>query len=338
MTEFLIRSNIKLEFTNNELYSVLLNMLRYYPKQILEDSMKKLFGVITAMTTPFDENDQVDIEALEQQTEFLIKKGVNCLYPCGTTGEMYLMSVEEREKTAETVVRKAAGRVTVFIHCGAMNLTDTIRLCQHAHSIGADGVGVVTPSYFGANDRAILQYYVDICAALPNDFPVYVYVIPQCSTNDVSVDLMNKIAEACPQVIGVKYSYRDVRRIIQYLTVRNGNFSVVVGADDLFFPCLMMGADGTVSGCSGPMPEAFVNVYRYFTEGKYDEARKEQFIASKHCEFLQYGGDMSIFKNLLTMRGIRGGHMRKPLLDLESSQLPALKTKLEAFLKEENVF
>jgi 4-hydroxy-tetrahydrodipicolinate synthase len=294
--------------------------------------MKKLYGVITAMTTPFDENDQVDAEALEQQTDFLIDKGVNCLYPCGTTGEMYLMSVEEREKIAETVVRRAAGKVTVYIHAGAMNLEDTVRLCKHAHSIGADGVGVVTPAYFGADDRAILQYYVDICAALPVDFPVYVYVIPQLAKNDVSLELMNEIAEACPQIIGVKYSYPDVRRICQYLTVRGGNFSVVVGADDLFFPCLMLGADGTVSGCSGPMPEAFVDVYNYYTQGRYEDARIAQLTATKHCEFLLYGGNMSIFKNLLTMRGIRGGHMRKPLLDLEPGELGVLKMKLENFL------
>ena len=54
--------------------------------------MKKLFGVITAMTTPFTQDGKVDTAALEAQTEFLIQKGVQCLYPCGTTGEMYLMS------------------------------------------------------------------------------------------------------------------------------------------------------------------------------------------------------------------------------------------------------
>ena len=118
--------------------------------------MKKLYGVITAMTTPFMEDGKVDVEAIEQQTEFLIGKGVDCLYPTGTTGEMYLMSAEERELVAETVVKKAAGRVTVFIHAGAMTLAETIRLAQHAHKIGADGVGVVTPNYFTVDDTALV--------------------------------------------------------------------------------------------------------------------------------------------------------------------------------------
>jgi 4-hydroxy-tetrahydrodipicolinate synthase len=114
--------------------------------------MKKLKGVITAMTTPFDKNGVLDIEAAEKQVDFLIEKGVNCLYPTGTTGEMYLMSAKEREILAETIVKRAAGRVTVYIHVGAMTQEDTIRLAKHANKIGADGIGVVTPSYFSVND------------------------------------------------------------------------------------------------------------------------------------------------------------------------------------------
>lgn len=198
--------------------------------------MKKLYGVITAMTTPFTADNKVDVAALEEQTEFLIQKGVQCLYPCGTTGEMYLMSAEERELVAETVVKKAAGRVPVFIHAGAMTVEETIRLARHAHKIGADGVGVVTPSYFTVNERAMVEYYKTVCSALPEDFSVYVYVIPQLAHNDIPAAVMEEIAAACKNVVGVKYSFADMRRINDYIQVRDGNFSVVPGADDLFLP------------------------------------------------------------------------------------------------------
>ncbi len=286
--------------------------------------LKKLFGVITAMTTPFTENNEVDVEALEQQTEYLIGKGVDCLYPTGTTGEMYLMSAEERELVAETVVKKAAGRVTVFIHTGAMTLEETIRLAQHAHKIGADGVGVVTPSYFNVDDRAMVQYYKDVCSALPQDFPVYVYVIPQLAHNDITAETMDKICAACPNVVGVKYSYPDMSRILQYLRVNNGNFSVVFGADHMFLSALVAGCDGTVSGCSGPFPELFVDVYRLFREGDMEAARLAQDKANDMVWLMKGGADMSIFKNILTFRGIRGGHMRKPLLDLTEEEVKTL--------------
>lgn len=294
--------------------------------------MKKLYGVITAMTTPFTADDKVDVEALEQQTEFLIEKGVDCLYPTGTTGEMYLMSAEERELVAETVVKKTAGRVTVFIHTGAMTLAETIRLARHAHKIGADGVGVVTPNYFTVDDRAMVQYYKDVCSALPQDFPVYVYVIPQLAHNDITPETMERICEACPNVIGVKYSYPDMTRVLKYLRVNNGNFSVVFGADHMFLPALVAGCDGTVSGCSGPFPEYFVEVYRQFKAGDMQAAKKAQDTANDLVWLMKAGADMSIFKNILTFRGVRGGHMRKPLLDLTAEEVKALEEATKSYI------
>lgn len=286
--------------------------------------LKKLYGVITAMTTPFTDDNKVDVEALEQQTEFLIEKGVNCLYPTGTTGEMYLMSAEERELVAETVVKKAAGRVTVFIHTGAMTLEETIRLSQHAHKIGADGVGVVTPNYFTVDDRAMVQYYKDVCSALPQDFPVYVYVIPQLAHNDITPETMDLICQACPNVVGVKYSFADMSRVLKYLRVNNGNFSVVFGADHMFLPALVAGCEGTVSGCSGPFPELFVEVYKQFKAGNMEAAKAAQDKANDMVWLMKGGADMSIFKNILTFRGVRGGHMRKPLLDLSEEDVKVL--------------
>ena len=53
--------------------------------------MKKLYGVTTAMVTPFDERGCVKLDVMREMVEFLIARGVHCLYPCGTTGEMFLM-------------------------------------------------------------------------------------------------------------------------------------------------------------------------------------------------------------------------------------------------------
>ena len=41
--------------------------------------MKKLYGVTVAMITPFTEEGNVDVKALEKLTEMLISRGVNCL-------------------------------------------------------------------------------------------------------------------------------------------------------------------------------------------------------------------------------------------------------------------
>lgn len=294
--------------------------------------MKKLYGVITAMTTPFDSGGKVDVKAVEALTNYLIGKGVNCLYPCGTTGEMFLMTAEERKLVSETVVKTAGGRATVFIHTGAMHPDETVELSLHAVKIGADGVGVVTPVYFNMTDKGMVDYYKFITSKLPGDFPVYAYVIPQLAGNDITPAVMDEIVKACPNVTGVKYSYADMQRLREYLYVNGGNFSVVFGADRLFLPALIMGCDGTVSGCSGPVPEPFVDIYKYYLSGDIKKAAAAQKIAGEIVDILKAGEDMSIFKEVLTFRGIPGGHMRRPLSYINEEEKEALRKDIQKYL------
>jgi 4-hydroxy-tetrahydrodipicolinate synthase len=298
--------------------------------------MKRLYGVTTAMVTPFDENGNVELDKMEKLTEFLISKGVHCLYPLGTTGEMLRLSVQERKWIAETVVKAANHRVTVFIHVGAMNQNDTIDLAQHAHEIGADGIGVVTPVFFRANDKELEEYFVKVASSVPEDFPVYLYNIPQCSANDLKAEVVQRIANRCKNVIGIKYSYPDFLRTNEYLAINNGEFSVVHGTDRLFLAALAMGCEGTVSGVSCVYPEPFVAIYNAFKENDLPKARKIQNIAIKFCEILKNGSNMSYFKEALKMRGIDVGHMRAPQLDITSEEVNTLRMALAELEKQSN--
>ncbi|QRG68344.1 dihydrodipicolinate synthase family protein [Brevibacillus choshinensis] len=291
--------------------------------------MKHLHGVTTAMVTPFGEDGQVDHDQMRNLTEFLISKGVHCLYPLGTTGEMLRLSVQERKEVAQTVVKAAANRVTVFIHVGAMNQEDTIELARHAHEVGADGVGVVTPVFFGATDKELEEYFVAVASSVPADFPVYLYNIPQCAANDLKSDVVQRIASRCKNVIGIKYSYPDMLRTNEYLAVNQGTFSVSHGTDRLFLAGLAMGCEGTVSGVSCVYPEPFVALYQAFQDHDLEKARELQRIAIRYCETLKNGSNMAYFKAALRMRGIDVGKMREPQLDLTTEEREALQACLQ---------
>lgn len=298
--------------------------------------MKNLFGVTTAMVTPFKTDGQVDIGAVGNIAEFLIEKGVNCLYPLGTTGEMLRLSVIERKAIAEKVVSQATGRCVVYIHCGAARQDDTIELVKHAESIGADGVGVVTPQFFGLNDREMETYYVNISQSVSKEFPIYLYNIPQCSGNDLSPQVIEKIVSNCENVIGLKYSYADMVRTIDYLRIKDEKLSVLHGCDSLFLQALMMGCEGTVSGTSGVYPEPFVAVYKAYLKNDMEEAKRQQKVAVNFIKALRGGSNMAFFKAGLSFRGIPGGHMRAPQLDLleqEKNDLIALLKYYEEDLK-----
>lgn len=294
--------------------------------------MKKLQGVVTAMVTPFDDGDRVNLVAVRQLTEFLIERGANCLYPTGTTGEMYLLSTEDRKRIASTVIEQARGRATVYIHVGAMAMKDTIDLARHACGAGADGIGVVTPTFFGVTEREMEAYFVDVAASVPADFPVYLYNIPQLSGNDLKPATIARILARCANVVGIKYSYPDMLRVNEYLKLKDGAFSVLIGADRLFVPGLAMGCDGTVSGVACVCPEPFVGIYRACRAGQHAEALKLQAAATEICDLLRNGSNMAVFKAALRGRGIEVGHMRRPLMDLPSEEANRIVRELEDHL------
>lgn len=297
--------------------------------------MKKLYGITVAMITPFDEEGKVDVKMLSTLTKKLLDKGVNCLYPGGTTGEMVHLTVEERKLVAERVVEAAGGRGNVFIHCGAMKQEETEELLQHAYKIGADGAGVVTPMFLGVNSEEMEAYYENLSKCVPDDFPIYLYNIPQCSGNDLKTESAARLADICPNVVGIKYSYADMMRTIEYLSIPG--FSVLHGCDKMLSSLLMMGCDGTVSGVAGVFPEPFVAVYKAWKEKNVEQMQQWQKVCIRFCDLLRCGSNMSYFKEALKMRGLEVGGMRPPQKDLDNMEIVQLREKLNKLCKESGI-
>lgn len=298
--------------------------------------MKELYGVTTAMVTPIDKENRVDEQAVAALTEMLIQKGVHCLYPCGTTGEMLRLSTEERKKIAETVVKTAAGRVRVFIHCGCMRQEDTIELVRHAKEIGADGAGVVTPSFFGVNDEEMKQYYISVGNCV-EDFPIYLYNIPQCASNDIKASVAEEVQKACSNYVGIKYSFADINRTMDYIGINDGNFSVLHGCDRAMTAMLAAGCKGVVSGTSSVFPEPFLRVWEAWEQGDVQKAQEHQKVCIKICDVLKGGSNMSYFKEALKLRGLDVGGMRRPQCDISQEEISALKEELEKICEESKI-
>jgi len=299
--------------------------------------MKKMYGVITAMVTPFGSDGNVDESILRAYTRYLVDAGVHCLYPCGTTGEMLKMSLEERKRVAEIVLDEAKdSEVAVFIHVGAMTTKDTIELARHAEAIGADGIGVVTPQFFGVNDREMEEFYVQVASSVSSDFPIYLYGIPQAASNDIKPEVVNRIVKRAKNVVGLKYSYPDFLRVKDYLLCNNGNFDVVVGTDRLFLPALAMGCVGTVSGVSNCGPKPFITVYDEYRKGDLKAARIAQTQANELCEITRSGANMAIFKRVMAYNGLPFSHMRAPALDLTDAERQALEKEIDGYNKRWN--
>ena len=271
--------------------------------------MRKLYGVTVPMVTPFDEEGRVDVKSLEKLTEYLIDKGIQCLYPAGATGEMMYLSVEERKVVAETVIQQAAGRAVVYVQAGAWNLEDTKELARHAERTGADGIGVVTPAFFKLTDEELTGFHESVSKSVGVDFPIYLYGIPQCAVNDITPELAGKLADRCPNVVGIKYSVNNMSRIQEFMTLKNGEFSVLCGPDELFAVTCFAGGDGTVSGNANVIPEHYEAVWAAVQAGDTEQAMRLQKKTNILNNILSEKQNIACYKTALKHRGIIAGSM-----------------------------
>lgn len=292
--------------------------------------MKKLKGVITPLSTPMDREGRVDYDSLEELCRFLIEKGINGLYPNGTTGEVVYLSIEERKRILERTVKAAAGRAVVFSMAGAATTQETIELARHAEAAGADGIGVVTPYYFKLSQEELFNHFKRVAESVDKDYPVYLYAIPQMAVNDISVELAERIADACPNVAGIKYSYPDMPRMLQMQEIRQGMFSVLTGPDDLFYPLLACGGDGTISGNSNVIPEHYAAIYKAFQSGDWKKAEMLQRRTSRLNGILSSSNSLARYKaGLVYRKVIRCAALRPPLAPISEKEAEELYRKLE---------
>lgn len=278
--------------------------------------MNHLHGIFPALVSAFDEHGHVDIAAMKALVEFQIEAGVHGLHPGGTTGEAPLMEISERKKISECVVEATEARVPVIVQVGHITTRGAIDLAKHAHQVGADAVSAVTPYYYTLPEQALATYFLDIARALPDDFPVYLYNIPQCTQNPVSPSLLAQVRKYAPNVRGLKHSEPNIEKLGSFLRT-GGDVEVFVGSDGLILAGLAMGAIGAVSGNANVAPELFVRLYNAWKSGHIHEARGHQDRIAHIAHHLGNGGDLARFKEALARRGIQVGTVRKPLKALD---------------------
>lgn len=299
--------------------------------RVIHKKMKRLHDIVVPLVTPLREDDTIDVASLENLTNYLIDRGVDGLYPCGSTGEMVYLTNEERKLVVETVVRAAKGRVEVFAQVGAANTRDTIELAQHAVSCGADGIGVVTPWYFGISQNALADYYQQVSRSVPGDFPVYLYCIPQNAVNDLLPDTVRQIAGSCKNVVGIKYSFADMTRLQQYITAVSGDFGVLVGPDHLYVMAAAVGATGTVSGNAQILPRYYTAMRDAMAANDWKKAAQLQHATNILNSILCKENNIGCYKAVLKeQRVIACARMRSPMEDVSAEKTQALLHALRA--------
>lgn len=230
-------------------------------------------GLMPAMVTPFDEGEEVDLQATEAVVERLIQAGVDGIVALGSNGEFSHLTGEERKRFAEEVAKIVAGRVKLVIGAGASGTKETIELARHAESVGADGVIVVPPFYWKVGEEALFKHFGRVAESV--EIPILVYNFPMLTGIDLSPGLVARLATEYPSVIGLKDTvteYSHIVNVLREVKPIRPDFSVLPGFEDQILPGLLAGADGAISGLANVAPELFVRLIGAFEQGDLQQA------------------------------------------------------------------
>ncbi len=264
-------------------------------------------GVAPAMATPLEPGGyKVNLNAASELVEFLIDRHVNGLFVGGTTGEGILLSKEEREKLHAQAVEVAQRRVPILVHVGSATTMESIRLAEHAASIGADAIVAVTPYFYPASDAALLDYYTAIANAAP-EIPLFAYSIPHMAVNTVSPSLLEKLAASISLFAGIKTSAKDAHEVRASINALADSHLVLAGNERLALGLLSIGADGLISGLSTAIPEPFVALTKAFHQGDLVEAERQHQIINKLLDIIPAGSRIGAIKSVISQRGIDAG-------------------------------
>ena len=281
-------------------------------------------GIIPALLTPFDEENNINMTALDMQIERLIEQGVGGFYACGSSAECFLLSVEERKSLLERIVKTVNGRVPVIAHIGQIATHQAIELALHAKECGADAVSSIPPFYYKFSFDEIVNYYKAISEA--TDMPIIVYNFPAFSGVTINADNMCEILDRVPNILGLKYTSLDMFEL-EKIKRRHPELNCYNGFDEIFGSALPIGVCGAIGSTFNILAPKFIAIQKLYEDGRAKEAAELQHEANTVIELLvSMGNVFGPLKYLLTKHGIPYGEPRKPFSSLTDEQ----KKKLDS--------
>lgn len=281
-----------------------------------------LTGTGTALVTPFNADFSVDYVSLKKIVDSQIRGGVDYLVVMGTTGESVTLDKEEKNKVLNFIIEKSNNRVPVVVGIGGNNTTEVIATLRKTPLDQVAAVLSVAPYYNKPNQEGLYKHFVEVAKASPK--PVILYNVPGRTGSNMTAETTLRIANACPNVIGIKEASGNMDQIMTIIKNKPKGFLVISGDDSITLPLIAAGADGVISVVSNAYPSKYSAMVRNAMGGDWSKARKLHYELFDIIPLLFAEGSPSGVKALMEMQGMCKSHVRLPLAGVSAG----LKAKL----------
>ncbi|WP_180954225.1 dihydrodipicolinate synthase family protein [Bacillus sp. M6-12] len=285
-----------------------------------------LNGIIPPMVTPFiPHTEELDIQAIQSEAEYLIQAGVHGICVGGSTGEGAGLSEQEIFTLCKTVVDQVQGRVQVIGGIIADTTAEAIRKAKAAKDAGVDSLQLTPPHYlWSPTTDGLVQHFQRVGEAV--QLPILIYnVIPWV---DIDVQSMKEIINRVPWVLGIKQSGGDMHKVADMMAELHEQVPITTGIDDLLYPTFCLGVDGAISCMLAVVPEATLDLYYKVQAGDHKGAKAVHDRLLPVWRSIQ-GPDMPyLAKTAIELLGRKAGVARSPILPPTEEKKALIRQRL----------
>ena len=284
--------------------------------------MAKFKGIITAILTPFREDDSLFHMGVINQIKYLKQHGIQNVFANGSYGAFPLMDSDERKMVAEITVDECQKRgLKSIIHIGSPSTRVSIDLARHAQSIGADAISSVVPFYYSGTFYSVddyLNYFHDLINSVNID--VHAYNNPKTTGFNIDPEFLDKLIQI--GLKGIKDGGSDMGRMVEMIDViGDKEFDYYPSSTSSLITGFLLGAKSCISGVSLSCPELIMSIYNHMVGGYVFQAteiwKKVMVIRS----ILGMHGARAIAAHeVLKWRGVDAGVPRLPWIKLSDHQ------------------
>jgi 4-hydroxy-tetrahydrodipicolinate synthase len=227
-------------------------------------------GVMPAITTPFTADGGIDHEFVRTHVRWLADHGATAIIPCGSLGEGATLDAAEKVALMHTCVTALQNRVPVAPGIAAASTQTAVWLCHKAVEAGCSGLMILPPYLHKGEWHEIGPHFEAMLDA--TDLPCMLYNNPAAYGTDVMPEQIAELSRQYRNLVAVKESSGDVRRITALRALCGDRLTVAVGLDDVIVEGVAMGARGWVAGLVNALPAESVRLFELARDGRHDEA------------------------------------------------------------------
>lgn len=278
-------------------------------------------GSFVALVTPMNDDGTVDLEGFRTLLRFHAENGTEAVLIMGSTGEVSMLSPEEKRMIITETAKMDAGSILKYYGCTGNNTQTTIDMVRFASGEGADGAIIAAPAYICAANADIADYVEEVCDAV--DLPIGFYNNPPRVKTDLHWDDLLRLARH-PNMVVLKESTTRVGQVAQMCAAKP-DLSIMCCCSPnlgLIVPTMSLGGHGTANMTGNIIPREFATISKPWEDA--DDARNFQAAYLHNLDMLHFAYSAInpvAIKSLMRAVGLPAGPLRKPLKPYEGEQL-----------------